>query len=129
MSNTDVKNEKLDELNKMKDGTDDLDSFLSDDVSEGQAPAAKKGSIGLLKNIPVRLTLEVDSADVTIGDLLSAEPGEVIALDKRVGEPLDVKANGELFARAEVVVVDGRYGMRLLEIVDSGVIAEANTTT
>jgi len=43
-------------------------------------------------------------------------PGEVITLDREDGEPLDVFAGEELFARGEVVVVEGMYGVKITEV-------------
>ncbi|MGY2436794.1 FliM/FliN family flagellar motor switch protein [Escherichia coli] len=43
-----------------------------------------------------------------------------MALDKLAGEPLDVKVNGALFAKAEVVVMNGNYGLRIVELSGSG---------
>jgi flagellar motor switch protein FliN/FliY len=46
--------------------------------------------------------------------------GAVIALDQRVGEPVNVVVNGRVVARGEVVVVDeasSRFGVSLTEIV------------
>jgi len=46
----------------------------------------------------------------------------VVALDQRVGEPVNVVVNGRVVARGEVVVVDedsARYGVSLTEIVAS----------
>lgn len=40
----------------------------------------------------------------------------VIALDKLAGAPLDVKVNGAPFGKAEVVVVNGNYGLRIVEL-------------
>ena len=34
------------------------------------------------------------------------------------GEPLDVKVNGSLMGHAEVVVVNDKYGLRLIDVVD-----------
>ncbi|MGS0727174.1 FliM/FliN family flagellar motor switch protein, partial [Shewanella sp. 0m-11] len=42
--------------------------------------------------------------------------GDVVALDRMVGEPLDIRVNGALLGRGEVVEVNGRYGVRLLEV-------------
>jgi flagellar motor switch protein FliN/FliY len=87
-----------------------------DDIKLDSAKGSR--DIALFSKIPVKLTLEVDSVEVMLGDLLDLEPGEVLPLDKKTGEPLDVRVNGQLLARAEVVVVDGRYGLRLTEILD-----------
>lgn len=127
MSNNEQKNQNLDELENMSNAADDLEGFLSDSPSDDKPKP--KANISMLKSIPVRLTLEVDSTEITIGDLLASEPGEVLPLDKRVGEPLDVRANGELFAKAEVVVVDGKYGMRLLEIIGGEAVSEAHSAS
>jgi flagellar motor switch protein FliN/FliY len=99
-----------------------LESLFGEEADNPLAPGLndKKGprDLTMFSKIPVKLTLEVDSVDVMLGDLLNLTPGEVLPLDKTTGEPLDVRVNGQLLARAEVVVVDGRYGLRLTEIVD-----------
>ena len=50
--------------------------------------------------------------------------GAVIELDKQAGDPLDVRVNGRLLARGEVVVVNGKYGLRLVEIVDQQALGQ-----
>nr|WP_314483962.1 flagellar motor switch protein FliN [uncultured Pseudomonas sp.] len=69
--------------------------------------------------IPVNVTLEVASTDITLRELMDVDISSVIALDKLAGAPLDVKVNGALFAKAEVVVVNGNYGMRIVELCGS----------
>lgn len=69
--------------------------------------------------IPVNVTLEVASTDITLRELMDVDISSVIALDKLAGAPLDVKVNGALFARAEVVVVNGNYGLRIVELCGS----------
>jgi flagellar motor switch protein FliN/FliY len=43
--------------------------------------------------------------------------GSVVELDKLAGEPLDVLVNGTLVAHGEVVVVNDKFGIRLLDVV------------
>ncbi len=43
------------------------------------------------------------------------QPGTIIDLDKSAGEPIELYVNGKPIARAEIVVVDGRLGARILE--------------
>lgn len=69
--------------------------------------------------IPVNVTLEVASTDITLRELMDVDINSVIALDKLAGAPLDVKVNGALFAKAEVVVVNGNYGLRIVELCGS----------
>ncbi len=41
-----------------------------------------------------------------IGEILEYGPGTVLELDKLVGEPLNLYANGKFIAKGEVVVID-----------------------
>lgn len=90
---------------------------LADDAAEiAPAPlAAITDSMGLLKRIPVTLTLEVSSVEVMLADLLNIDDDTVIELNKLAGEPLDIKVNNILLGKAEVVVVNEKYGLRVLE--------------
>ena len=72
----------------------------------------------MVMDIPVRVTLEVGGREMPIRDLLQLQQGAVIELDRHAGEPLDVKVNGQMLASAEVVVVNGKYGIKLVDIVD-----------
>lgn len=101
----------------------DLDSMLQglDDDTPAPPPpraAAPRSLDGLLRKIPVSLTLEVGRADVTLAELRDIHEGSVVELDKLAGEPLDMKVNGTLIGRAEVVVSGENYGLRVLELYD-----------
>lgn len=69
----------------------------------------------LFNRIPLTLTLEVASVSVSLADLLAVDKNTVIELNKMAGEPLDLKVNGVLFGKAEVVVVNDKYGLRIIE--------------
>ena len=43
--------------------------------------------------------------------------GTVIDLDKEAGAPVDLIVNNRQIARGEVVEIDGRYGIRVTEII------------
>jgi flagellar motor switch protein FliN/FliY len=71
--------------------------------------------LSLLSRIPVTLTLEVASVEIALSELLRIDDDSVVELDKLAGEPLDIKVNGILFGKAEVVVINEKYGIRVLE--------------
>lgn len=71
--------------------------------------------MSLFSRIPVTLTLEVASVDISLADLMTVTNDSVIELDKPAGEPLDIKVNGILFGKAEVVVLNDKYGLRIIE--------------
>jgi len=71
--------------------------------------------MALFSRIPVTLTLEVASVDISLADLMSVNSDSVVELNKMAGEPLDIKVNGILFGKAEVVVLNDKYGLRIIE--------------
>ena len=105
---------------------DGLDQLFGDDISmpsaaDYMAPtsSSKQRDLSFFRQIPVKVTLEVASTEVPLGDLMRVEEGAAIELDKLAGEPLDVRVNGRLLAKGEVVVVNGKYGLRLVDVIDA----------
>ena len=92
----------------------------SDSTPEHVPAALPQQDLSFFGKIPVNVTLEVASTEITLKELMDVDAGSVIALDKLAGEPLDVKVNGALFAKAEVVVMNGNYGLRIVELSGSG---------
>lgn len=68
-------------------------------------------------DIPVSLSMEVGSTEISIRNLLQLNQGSVIELDRLAGEPLDVLVNGTLIAKGEVVVVGEKFGIRVTDVV------------
>lgn len=97
-----------------------LDEPVSDSTPEQAPVGLPQQDLSFFGKIPVNVTLEVASTEITLKELMDVDAGSVIALDKLAGEPLDVKVNGALFAKAEVVVMNGNYGLRIVELSGSG---------
>lgn len=98
-------------------------SFPEMGKSEPARPtsAGDETRIELLMDIPVQVTVVLGHAQKTIGEILSLEQGAVVELDRIVGEPVDVLANGKLVFKGEVVVIDENFGVRVVELVKSPV--------
>lgn len=104
------------DLGGVLDGLDALDGKPADDAA---APRQRpRDMTQFLRKIPVRLTLEVGGADISLADLVNIENGSVVELDKLAGEPLDIKVNGTVIGRGEVVVAGENYGLRVVELND-----------
>ncbi len=101
-----------------KSDTVSVEDIVGDNGSDdgGNGDDAKP-DLGLILDIPVTLSLELGSTTINLGDLLKLNKGSVVALEKEASEPLDVKVNGTLIAFAEVVVINDRYGIRLIDVV------------
>lgn len=74
-------------------------------------------NIDLIKDVMLRVTVELGRTTKQIDDVLQFSPGSILELDRPVGEPLDIMVNGKKIATGEVVVIDENYGIRITDIV------------
>ncbi len=74
-------------------------------------------SIGLIKDVPLEVTVELGRTTKSISDILEFAPGTIIELDKIAGEPIDILVNGKFVAKGEVVVIEESFGVRIMEII------------
>jgi flagellar motor switch protein FliN/FliY len=65
----------------------------------------------------MEVTIEIGRTRLPVGELLRLQPGQVLALDREVGSPLDMFINGTLLARGEIVIVDDQFGFRVTSVV------------
>jgi flagellar motor switch protein FliN len=85
-----------------------------------QAEASRQPTdvnLDVILDVPVTLSLEVGRTRIPIRNLLQLNQGSVVELDRMAGEPLDLYVNGTLIAHGEVVVVNDRFGVRLIDVV------------
>jgi len=101
---------------------DNKTSVSSVDYPQAQASIDKgpKGSLDVLLDVNVPMTVVIGSAQVAVRRLLQLGEGSVIKLDRLVEEPVDVFLKGSLFAKADVVVVDDKFAVRIKQILTPG---------
>jgi flagellar motor switch protein FliN len=75
-----------------------------------------------LSCIPVQLRLVLGTVRLTIAELAAIKPGEVVPLNRTVGDPIDIYANEQLIARGQIVVLDetaSTFGLKFTSIEDA----------
>lgn len=77
---------------------------------------AEKVTRSLFDGIPLRVSGELGTAEISVRELLQLQEGSVLKLDKMAGESSNVLVNEQLFGQAEVVVINDRFGLRLTAI-------------
>jgi flagellar motor switch protein FliN/FliY len=88
----------------------------------GSAPGHDLGSplisadSSLLKDVPVTLEARLGSVAMPVSELLELRAGSVLSLDSPLNEPIELFLNGALVARGEIVAVDDKFGVRIVEI-------------
>ena len=71
----------------------------------------------LLKDVGVRLSVELGRTEMRLKDVLSLGEDSVVMLDRLTDELLDVLVNGRLIGRGEIVAENNRFGLRIVELV------------
>ncbi|MDF2550449.1 MAG: chemotaxis protein CheC [Chlamydiales bacterium] len=70
-----------------------------------------------LYDIKVKVEVILGSTRMPLENILKLHPGSVVELNKLAGEAVDILANGKLIAKAEVVVIEENFGIKVLEII------------
>lgn len=69
-----------------------------------------------LLDVPLEVTAVLGTANMKVSQLLKMGRGAVVQLDRTVGEDIEVKANGNLIAKGEVVVVEDHLAITMTKI-------------
>lgn len=83
------------------------------------------GSLDILLDMNVPVTVAIGRTDIPVRQLLQLGPGSVLKLDKPIDAPADLYLKDAKFAAADVVVVDGRFAVRIKQIIGADVASDA----
>lgn len=70
----------------------------------------------LLRDLNVTLEARLGEAVMPLAELLALRAGSVLSLETRLDQPVELHLNGALVGRGEIVAVDDRFGVRIVEI-------------
>ena len=70
----------------------------------------------LLQDVQVALQVALGSADLSVAALLALQTGSVVKLGVKMTDLVELRLNGVLVARGEIVAVDDSFGVRIVEI-------------
>ncbi|OGR30933.1 MAG: flagellar motor switch protein FliN [Desulfuromonadales bacterium GWD2_54_10] len=87
------------------------------DKPEANDVVLDRKNLDFILDIPLQVTVELGRTKLLVKDILQLNQGAVVELTKLAGEPLDIFVNSKLVARGEAVVVNEKFGVRLVDIV------------
>ncbi len=98
---------------------------LTSDPASSAASAAASASASSsssnyrrLMDVGLDVKLRFGTRRMPLRDVLALSAGVVVELDNALHSPVDLLLDGRLIAQGEVVVVDGKYGLRISGVVD-----------
>ena len=86
------------------------------DFPEAAGGTGPAGSIDILLDMKVPVTVAIGQREITVRELLQYGPGTVLKLDKPIDAPADLYLRGTRFATGTIVVVDGSFAVKIKDI-------------
>jgi flagellar motor switch protein FliM len=74
---------------------------------------------GLLRDVPAPIVVELGRIRLNTSQVVRLRRGQILRLPRGSNDPVDLVVNGKLFARGELIEVDGELGVRLLKMSSS----------
>ncbi len=72
---------------------------------------------GAVMDVNIDVIAILGTAELKISQILQLGRGAVVELERKIGEPIELRAEGQIIARGEVVVVEDRLAIQLTKIV------------
>ena len=88
-------------------------------ASAADPEASEAAPLHRVIDVPLAVTLRFGQRQLTLRELLELNTGSLVELDRQVEEPVDLMLGERIIARGEVVIVDGNYGMRVIEVIET----------
>lgn len=86
---------------------------------EGGGGSAGPGDLKRIQKIQITVSAELGRAEVPIQQLMTLAEGSVVELDRDIDSPVELYAQGVALAAGEVLVVDGHFAIRILNVYDN----------
>jgi flagellar motor switch/type III secretory pathway protein FliN len=79
--------------------------------------------VDALGDVPVIVRVEIGAAEMSAREWAALGEGDVVALGRKVAEPVVLRVGGAEVARGELVEIEGEVGVRILSLRDGGAAA------
>jgi flagellar motor switch protein FliN len=116
-------NQAIEELRGVLNESEDAAKPETSTAAPSQtAAAAAPAGNSVIMNIPVDVQIVLGSTEMPVSELMALQKGSTVALDRRIGEPVDIVVNGRKIASGEITVLEddpSRFGVKLTQIVDT----------
>ncbi|HWU61388.1 MAG TPA: flagellar motor switch protein FliN [Ensifer sp.] len=87
--------------------------------SSHTAGSALHANLDLIMDIPIDVQIVLGSSHMHVATLMNLTEGATIALDRKIGDPVEVIVNGRQIGLGEITVLDEdntRFGIRMIEV-------------
>lgn len=71
-----------------------------------------------ISQTPIQIQLEIGRLECSLQKLIELQPNDVLSLDKPLGQMIDLRLNGKLIGRGQIVKLGNQLGLRISELAD-----------
>lgn len=89
-------------------------------MAETESDPSSDTEDAALMDVNVDIVAVLGTAELKISQILQLGRGAVVELERLVGEPVELRAEGRLVARGEVVVTDEKLAVQISEVIKTG---------
>jgi flagellar motor switch protein FliN/FliY len=70
----------------------------------------------IFKDVKIALRAKLGEATLSVEELLGMKSDSIVTLDSKLNDLVELRLNGALVARGEIVAVGDNFGIRVVEI-------------
>lgn len=86
--------------------------------SSGRMSDTAATGFDLLLDVELEAALRFGAREMPLGEILELGPGDVVQLDRNIADPVDLLVGDKIVARGEVVLLNGNFALRVLEVAE-----------
>ncbi|CAN7207984.1 flagellar motor switch protein FliN [Pararhizobium sp. LjRoot238] len=90
-----------------------------EEMASSEPGSGMTANLDLIMDIPIDVQIVLGTSRMQVSGLMNLTEGATIALDRKIGEPVEIVVNGRVIGRGEITVLDEdetRFGVKLIEI-------------
>lgn len=116
-----IQEQPLEEGAAMADGEEPSVEEMAAELEDGPEPEQEGDNLsqveGLLRDVDAPVVVELGRLKLNTHQVVKLKPGQILRLPRGPKDPVNLVVNGKLFARGELIEVDGELGVRLIQVV------------
>lgn len=89
---------------------------LSEQQSQTEGQIINNNYLSLVGNIEVNCTIRIGTLKLSIADLKHLKTEQVLLLDQKTNDPIEIILNDQVIAKGELMTHDDKYAIQITEV-------------
>lgn len=89
---------------------------LTDQQSQNDGQIMNNNYLGLVDNIEVQCTIRIGSLNMTIAQLRQLKSEQVLHLNQKTNEPIELVLNDRVIAKGELMSYEEHFAIQITEV-------------